>query len=977
MSKRRRKTGRGFWAVFALMLAMGIAAIWAGWQLDAHGWGAVATDAAGRLSAVRISEVQADNRMTLPDIAGTGWIELENAGDAPVSLRGLCLTRDGKLNKTLVFSGGTLEPGGFLLIYADGALKPGEGEALHAPFRLPDDGEHALFLYDEAANLIDSVTVPDMKADESYCRNEAGEWEVTARATPGGPNRAGRQIGDALTPGDVTVNEIVCSNTVHFPDEDGEACDYVELANLSKSAVDLAGYCLTDDAEKPDKWRFPSVTLPAGGFLAVHCSGKNRAGDPAHLHASFKLSSDETVYLFRPDGELADMVSLEGLEKGRALSRADGGWTLDLPPTPNRENTQDAALALDGENRAARMGKVYISEIMALPSGETPDWVELYNDGDAEADLTGWGFSDNMKKPRKWQFPKGATVPAHGYRILAMTGDEDAPAGGWLSAPFALPGAGGYALTLCDPSGAITDSLYVPEQASGLSFGRTDDGACGFFDKPTPNKANGSAYTLGPAKKARCSVAGGLFEKDERLEISLAAEPDARVYYTLDASDPDEKDTLYDGAPIEISKSTVLRTRVYRDGHLPSDIDTQSYLFGVQAAGEVPYVISLVSDPKNLYDKRTGIMVLGKHRNIWQEWTREAHVEVFAGEGERVISQGCDIKLHGRNTRGYQLKSFKVMARRRYGEKMFNYPLFSNRPYDCYDSFILRYSGQDYKYAFMRDVVLSRMAQNTSVMYMESEPCVVYLNGEYYSAMYLRETISPFSLARREGWEGQEDALDLVKSDNEVKQGSDATYLALNEYLKTHDNNSREAYEAIDAAVDIDNFIEYATMYVVFCPPDTVNVKRYRNAQADGKWRFVLYDLDRALRGGASSGNGFKLMANGINGPLFRAVLTNDALREKFLSNLNRALGSYLSSRSMTDAVQAQFEHIQPMLPQYLKKVKVTPERYKKHLESLLDTIAARPALVLKHCAAALNLREKEVRECFPDALAAIEAFKK
>ena len=67
----------------------------------------------------------------------------------------------------------------------------------------------------------------------------------------------------------------------------------------------------------------------------------------------------------------------------------------------------------------------------------------------------------------------------------------------------------------------------------------------------------------------------------------------------------------------------------------------------------------------------------------------------------------------------------------------------------------------------------------------------VYLNGEYYSAMYVRENVSPFSLARREGWSGQEDALDLVKAGNQVMQGSDDTYIELKEWLKTHDAASQ------------------------------------------------------------------------------------------------------------------------------------------------------------------------------------------
>ena len=975
MSKNRSAAARGRRAWLLVMAVLGAVAIAACGALDRNGWGVLPSRAAGRLSAVRISEVQSDNSMTLPELSGTGWIELENTGDEPVSLRGLCLTRDGKLNKTLVFPDVDLEPGAFLLVYADRSLRPGGDDALHAPFSLPRSGAHALCLYDEAANLIDSVDIPVMKTDEAYCRDAAGAWAVTVKPTPGKPNDVADQFGGRLVQGDVTLNELMCSNVVLFPDEDGEVYDYVELINLGSAPVDLADYRLTDDVNKPDKWRFPSVTLPAGGVLAVHCSGKNRRSG-AHLHTSFRLSEGETVYLFQPNGDLASMASLSGLEKGKALSRTDSGeWTADLLPTPNRENTREAALALDGENRAARAGGVYISEIMALPGGETQDWVELYNDGDAAVDLGGWGFSDSLKKARKWQFPAGTRIAAHGFMAVAMTGGDAPGASGYAVAPFTLPGAGGYTLSLCEPTGRIVDCLYVPEQYSGISFGRTDDGACGYFEKPTPMKANGNSISLGRAYTATYSVGGGLHAKGDKFEVALSAEPGARIYYTLDCSDPSDKKTLYDGTPISIGKTTILRTRVYKDGFMPSLTDTQSYLFDVNAATEVPYVISLVSDPKNLTSSRTGIMVLGKYRNIWQEWKREAHVEVFAEGREPVISQACDIKLHGRNTRGYQLKSFKVMASRKYGSKMFDYPLFHDRPYDSYEAFILRYSGQDYKYTFMRDVVMTGLAANTSVMYMEAEECIVYLNGKYYSAMYMRENVSPFSLARREGWEGQEASLDLVKSDYDIKQGSDETYLALNEFLKHHDANTQEVYDRIDAEVDIDNFIEFATMYVVFCPPDTVNVKRYRNKDADGKWRWVLYDLDRGLRGGADSGNGFKLMSTGVNGPLFRAFMKNDRLRERFLDNLNKALGSYLSSQSMHDAVMAQFERIRPVLPDYLDNLDLSQAHYKSLLESLLDNVALRPSRVLKHCAGYFNFTESQMRERFPDAIAAIEAY--
>ena len=112
MSKNRSAAARGRRAWLLVMAVLGAVAIAACGTLDRNGWGVLPSRAAGRLSVVRISEVQSDNSMTLPELSGTGWIELENTGDEPVSLRGLCLTRDGKLNKTLVFPDATIEPGG-------------------------------------------------------------------------------------------------------------------------------------------------------------------------------------------------------------------------------------------------------------------------------------------------------------------------------------------------------------------------------------------------------------------------------------------------------------------------------------------------------------------------------------------------------------------------------------------------------------------------------------------------------------------------------------------------------------------------------------------------------------------------------------------------------------------------------------------------------------------------------------------------
>jgi hypothetical protein len=102
---------------------------------------------------------------------------------------------------------------------------------------------------------------------------------------------------------DVVINEILAANGGVALDEDGDSSDYFELLNLSTAPVNLDGWYATDDPADRREWRFPAVTLPAGGFLVVFASGKSRAVAGAELHASFELNQGgEYLALVRPDG---------------------------------------------------------------------------------------------------------------------------------------------------------------------------------------------------------------------------------------------------------------------------------------------------------------------------------------------------------------------------------------------------------------------------------------------------------------------------------------------------------------------------------------------------------------------------------------------------------------------------------------------------------------------------------------------------
>lgn len=81
--------------------------------------------------------------------------------------------------------------------------------------------------------------------------------------------------------GDVVISEFQPSNGSTLLDEDGDASDWVELYNRGTSAVNLAGWGLSDKTTEPFKWTFPTMQIAAGQRLVVWCSGKDRVGSSA------------------------------------------------------------------------------------------------------------------------------------------------------------------------------------------------------------------------------------------------------------------------------------------------------------------------------------------------------------------------------------------------------------------------------------------------------------------------------------------------------------------------------------------------------------------------------------------------------------------------------------------------------------------------------------------------------------------------
>jgi len=106
---------------------------------------------------------------------------------------------------------------------------------------------------------------------------------------------------------DVNIAEFMAINESTLMDSDGEYKDWIEIHNTSTSAVNMAGWFLTDKISYLDKWQFPGVVIEGGERLVVFASDKDRRNPRAELHTNFKLSGEgEYLALVRSDGTVVD-----------------------------------------------------------------------------------------------------------------------------------------------------------------------------------------------------------------------------------------------------------------------------------------------------------------------------------------------------------------------------------------------------------------------------------------------------------------------------------------------------------------------------------------------------------------------------------------------------------------------------------------------------------------------------------------------
>ena len=504
----------------------------------------------------------------------------------------------------------------------------------------------------------------------------------------------------------------------------------------------------------------------------------------------------EYVY-FEATGGAAAEVFLSTSGGSEALTITSGQGSIVTP------NISINEIMADNDN-----------DVLVDGDGDASDWIELYNGTTSPVNIGDWYITDDATTLTKWQFPANTIIPSGGYLIVWASDKALAPPVGELHTNFKLSSNGEYLGLVSSDGTTIIDEIApsFPEQSNGVSWGRFDtEQFTGYFVKPTPGTLNVFGYD-GLVSDTSFDIDRGFYAASFPLTITTAT-AGATIIYTTNGSEPTNKNggngIVYSG-PITIDETTVIRARAVLEGHYPSNIDTQTYLFAddvvtqdaahahalgfpssnvngqvfeydmnLAAAGNdsqrvkdallaIP-TISLVLEQKNFSSSTDGIYVNALSRGL----ERPASIELINedGQGTGQFQENVGLRIRGGFSRsaGNPKHAFRIFFRKTYGVGKLKYPLFQDEGTNEFDGFDLR-TSQNYSWAFQNDSnntflreVFGRDTQrDMGQPYTRSRYYHLYINGHYWGLYMSQERAEADFAASYFG--GVDDDYDTLKS---------------------------------------------------------------------------------------------------------------------------------------------------------------------------------------------------------------------
>lgn len=568
-----------------------------------------------------------------------------------------------------------------------------------------------------------------------------------------------------------------------------------------------------------------------------------------------------------------DVRLLQNFIAGKAVPDGAGDVNGD-----GRINVLDLALLkrLIGENDA--LSSVRINEVCAsnktsfiAADGTSPDWIELYNSGSEDVNLSGAGLSDGNKNRFKFVFPAD-TIIGSGEYLLVLCDDKTSYEPEY-HAPFKISSAG-ETVYLTAQNGITIDSVDVPEADTDVTYGCYPDGSGNYaLLAPTPGASNDTSDIIYRVDEPVFSAEGGFYAAG--FDLSLSDTNGNTIYYTLDGSDPRTSTTaeMYSGAiqiydntsdpnvlakvedislhPYEapdynIDKGIVVRAVCKDAKGNYSEVTTNNYFVNkTKAYYNDMKVIAISTDSDNLFNNQTGIYMVGDKYYEWKnsssfdenmdlsssenptnynsegrEWERPCNIQVFE-QGELKYTSDAGMRIAGNWSTVHPQKSLTLYARSEYGGSKFRYDFFEGKATDMngakiseYEKVTLRNGGSNYaNVRFLDDVnqwCCTELDMGTQAKY----DYILFIDGEFWGYYSMQEKLDENYIESH--YKIDKDDVTYIKNGMEY-EGLSSTYSEYKSFWSwamSADMSIDRNYQRVCDTFDMQSFMDYVAAQV-------------------------------------------------------------------------------------------------------------------------------------------------------------------
>ena len=572
----------------------------------------------------------------------------------------------------------------------------------------------------------------------------------------------------------------------------------VGIANAANGAFDAA---VAADRLTVSFWSFGAADLPANNSVFYGTQNADGSGNRVlNVHLPW---SDGNIYWDTGTGATAD-TRINRSEPNAANYKDRWNHYLFLKDGPRREIWQNGVLWMSGDNGAplntfrgfwigsANGGGINYpgkiddfavwssalpaAEIAALAAGTTPLALGSFTSviaTDVRAAMQGVSASAFLRVPfvlpaapdfdaltlrlryddgcivylngtevARRNVPAGAGVGslASGSRVKSTAlGAEEIDLSGWIGLLHA--GTNVLAIHGFNDAAGGGDFLLVPELVAARRIGPR------YFTTPTPGRLNNAGFADFVAD-TQFSVGRGYYDLPFATSITTGT-PGATVFTTTDGSVPAPGNGTATPAPgpaLAINGTTVVRANAARDDYIPTNTDTQTYLFidGIKSQpvnpagypatwgiyqywgpvgqpvpadyGMDPNVVNAATLPGHsirdslralpalcislpaagLFDAATGIYINSiEHGDAWE---RRANVEWIETDGTTGFHVEAGLRIHGGASRyaGFTPKhALRLDFRAEYGTSRLKHRVFPDSAVDSFNRLVLRAPSTD------------------------------------------------------------------------------------------------------------------------------------------------------------------------------------------------------------------------------------------------------------------------------------------